>query len=165
MVLVGPSPTDQISHSMQRMHNATVLDEVTLKICLIKISRALLDADVPRVLVDNMERNIQKFINDDLPHGCSKAGKTIQRAAFSEICKMLDPGKSGLVLHTSVVMFIGLHGSEKEAVCVNYVRYHRQKSFNPALVSADTFTPGALDRLKNLDAQHGHSRFTEATWS
>lgn len=71
--------SDQISHSMQRMCKATVLDEITMKICLIKISRALLDADVPTMLVNNMDRNIQKFIND-LPPGC-KDGKIIQRVS------------------------------------------------------------------------------------
>ncbi|CAL9218311.1 unnamed protein product, partial [Arabidopsis halleri] len=127
--------SDQISHSMQRMRKATVLDEITMKICLIKISRALLDADVPTVLVNNMERNIQKFIND-LPPGC-KDGKIIQRvsatlktcilifdiicvkfllklvqAAFNELCKMLDPGKSELLWENSesrVIIYVGLN--------------------------------------------------------
>ncbi|KAL1214826.1 Signal recognition particle subunit SRP54 1 [Cardamine amara subsp. amara] len=152
MVFDGPS--DQIRHSMQRMHKATLLDEVTMKICLIQISPALLDADVPTVLVNNKEINIQKFFND-LPDGC-KDGKIFQRAAFKELCKMLDPGKSGLVLQKNesrVIMFIGLHGSEKDTVCVKYARYHQRMSFKPALVCADTFKPGALDRLNNLAAK------------
>ncbi|XP_024008101.1 signal recognition particle 54 kDa protein 3 [Eutrema salsugineum] len=101
-----------------------------------------------------MEINIQKFIND-LPAGC-KDGKIIQQAIFSELCKMLDPGKSGPVhqrSECSVVMLIGLHGCEKETVCVKYARYHRRMSFKPALVCADTFTPGALDRLNHVAAK------------
>ncbi|EFH70476.1 predicted protein, partial [Arabidopsis lyrata subsp. lyrata] len=138
--------SDQISHSMQRMCKATVLDEITMKICLIKISRALLDADVATVLVNNMERNIQKYINTFLldaktEKSFSEESQQIQAwncdykrvqymilekatdsrkgsgkqpiqklrlnfqrvmcrvAAFNELCKMLDPGKSELACY------------------------------------------------------------------
>lgn len=68
---------EQLGNTMQRMRKATVLDEITLKICLINISRALLEADIPKMLVDKMEISIQKILND-LPAGC-KDSKIIRQ--------------------------------------------------------------------------------------
>ncbi|XP_058075567.1 signal recognition particle subunit SRP54 2-like [Magnolia sinica] len=73
-------------------------------------------------------------------------------AIFSEVCKMLDPGKPSFTPKkgkTSVVMFVGLQGMfGKTTTCTNYGYYHKKKGWKPALVCADIFRAGAFDQLK-----------------
>ncbi|XP_058780453.1 signal recognition particle subunit SRP54 2-like [Vicia villosa] len=140
-----------ISRALQQMNNATVIDEKVLNECLNEITRALLQSDVQFKLVRDMQTNIKKIVNlQDLAAGHNKR-KIIQQAVFSELCKMLDPGKSSFVPQKgkpSVVMFVGLQGSGKTTTCTKYAHHYQKKGWKPALVCADTFRAGAFDQLK-----------------
>ncbi|OIT40382.1 signal recognition particle 54 kda protein 2 [Nicotiana attenuata] len=140
-----------ISRALQQMRNATVVDEKVLNDCLNEINRALLQADVQFQLVRDMTRNNKNIVNfGDLPAGHNKR-KIIQQAVFSELCKILDPGRPSFTpkrRETSVVMFVGLQGSGKTTTCTKYAYCHKQKGWNPALVCADTSRAGAFDQLK-----------------
>ncbi|KAF5185937.1 Signal recognition particle protein [Thalictrum thalictroides] len=140
-----------ITGALKRMSNATIIDEKVLNECLNDITRALLQSDVRFELVLNLQKNIKKIVNlDDLAAGHNKR-KIIQQAVYSELCKILDPGKPPLTPKkgkTSVVMFVGLQGSGKTTTCTKYAYYHQKKGWKPALVCADTFRAGAFDQLK-----------------
>ncbi|KAJ0987053.1 hypothetical protein J5N97_005409 [Dioscorea zingiberensis] len=137
-----------ISHALQQMSNATIIDEKVLSDCLNEISRALLQADVQYKMVHDMQSNIKRIVNfDDLAAGHNKLGiiqqvDFIQQAIFNELCKMLDPGKPSFTPKkgkTSVIMFVGLQGSGKTTTCTQYAYYHQRKGWKPALVCVDTF--------------------------
>ncbi|XP_050363204.1 signal recognition particle 54 kDa protein 2 [Argentina anserina] len=140
-----------ISRALQQMSNATVIDEKVLNECLNEITRALLQSDVQFKLVRDMQTNIKKIVNlEELAAGHNKR-KIIQNAIFTELCKMLDPGKPSFTPKKgkpSVVMFVGLQGSGKTTTCTKYAYYHQKKGWKPALVCADTFRAGAFDQLK-----------------
>ncbi|CAA6656277.1 unnamed protein product [Spirodela intermedia] len=140
-----------ISKALQRMSNATIIDEKVLNECLNEITRALLQADVQFRMVADMQKNIKKVVNlDDLAAGHNKR-RIIQQAVFNELCKMLDPGKPSFTPKKgkpSVIMFVGLQGSGKTTTCTKYAYYHQKKGWKPALVCADTFRAGAFDQLK-----------------
>ncbi|RAL44525.1 hypothetical protein DM860_011802 [Cuscuta australis] len=108
-----------ISHALQQMSNATVVDQKALNDCLNEIARALLQSDVQFRLVGDMQANVKRLVNlDDLAAGHNKR-KIIQQAVFKELCKILDPGKPSFTPKkgkTSVVMFVGLQGSGKTPV-------------------------------------------------
>ncbi|GFP96479.1 signal recognition particle 54 kDa protein 2 [Phtheirospermum japonicum] len=101
----------RIARALQRMHNATIIDEKVMKECLKEITRALLQSDVRIKLVHELKTNIMKIVNlDNQPAGHSKR-KLIQKAIYDELCEMLDPGKPSFTpkkVKTSVVMFVGL---------------------------------------------------------
>eukprot|EP00245_Coleochaete_scutata_P012783 TRINITY_DN5007_c0_g3_i1.p1 TRINITY_DN5007_c0_g3~~TRINITY_DN5007_c0_g3_i1.p1 ORF type:complete len:496 (-),score=143.21 TRINITY_DN5007_c0_g3_i1:19-1506(-) len=141
----------RISRALQQMSNSTVIDEKVLNECLNEITRALLQSDVQFKMVQTLQQNIKKIVNlEDLAAGHNKR-KIIQQAVFSELCNILDAGKTAFVpkkSKPSVVMFVGLQGSGKTTTCTKYAHYYQKKGFKPALVCADTFRAGAFDQLK-----------------
>ncbi|XP_020573399.1 signal recognition particle 54 kDa protein 2 [Phalaenopsis equestris] len=140
-----------ISRALQKMSNATIIDEKVLGECLNEITRALMQADVKFEMIRDMMANIKRIVNlEDLAAGHNKR-RIIQQAVFTELCKMMDPGKPSFTPKkgkTCVVMFVGLQGSGKTTTCTKYAYYHQKKGFKPALVCADTFRAGAFDQLK-----------------
>nr|BAH56850.1 AT1G48900 [Arabidopsis thaliana] len=141
----------RITRAIQQMSNVTIIDEKALNECLNEITRALLQSDVSFPLVKEMQSNIKKIVNlEDLAAGHNKR-RIIEQAIFSELCKMLDPGKPAFApkkAKASVVMFVGLQGAGKTTTCTKYAYYHQKKGYKPALVCADTFRAGAFDQLK-----------------
>uniref|UniRef100_A0ACD5ULL2 Uncharacterized protein n=1 Tax=Avena sativa TaxID=4498 RepID=A0ACD5ULL2_AVESA len=141
-----------ITRALVRMSSATVVDEKALGDCLNEITRALLQSDVRFETVRGVQANIRNIVSlDTLAAGTNKR-RIIQRAVFSELCAMLDPGKPAFVPtkanKPSVVMFVGLQGSGKTTTCAKYARHYHRKGFRPSLVCADTFRAGAFDQLK-----------------
>jgi signal recognition particle subunit SRP54 len=108
-----------ISGALARMSKATVVDEKVLGECLKEITRALLQSDVRFETVRDVQANIKKIVSlDTLAAGTNKR-RIIQQAVFSELCRMLDPGKPAFVPKKgkpSVVMFVGLQG--QSACCI-----------------------------------------------
>uniref|UniRef100_A0A1J3GVJ3 Signal recognition particle 54 kDa protein n=1 Tax=Noccaea caerulescens TaxID=107243 RepID=A0A1J3GVJ3_NOCCA len=141
----------RITRALQQMSNVTIIDEKALNECLNEITRALLQSDVSFPLVREMQSNIKKIVNlEELAAGHNKR-RIIEQAIFSELCKMLDPGKPAFApkkAKPSVVMFVGLQGAGKTTTCTKYAYYHQKKGYKPALVCADTFRAGAFDQLK-----------------
>ncbi|CAN8288488.1 unnamed protein product [Cochlearia groenlandica] len=141
----------RITRALQQMSNVTIIDEKALNECLNEITRALLQSDVSFPLVREMQSNIKKIVNlEELAAGHNKR-RIIEQAIFSELCKMLDPGKPAFApkkAKASVVMFVGLQGAGKTTTCTKYAYYHQKKGYKPALVCADTFRAGAFDQLK-----------------
>ncbi|ESQ30621.1 hypothetical protein EUTSA_v10011425mg [Eutrema salsugineum] len=141
----------RITRALQQMSNVTIIDEKALNECLNEITRALLQSDVSFALVREMQSNIKKIVNlEELAAGHNKR-RIIEQAIFTELCKMLDPGKPAFApkkAKASVVMFVGLQGAGKTTTCTKYAYYHQKKGYKPALVCADTFRAGAFDQLK-----------------
>lgn len=70
---------ESISSALQRMSNATIVDEKVVNDCLKEISRALIQADVEIKLVHGMQTNIKNIVNrDDIASGHNKR-KIIQQ--------------------------------------------------------------------------------------
>ncbi|CAN7094854.1 unnamed protein product [Brassica rapa subsp. narinosa] len=83
----------QIASALQKMSNGTNIDEKVLNECLKEITRGLLHSDVSFPLMREMQNNIKKIVNlEELAAGHNKR-QIIEQAIFSELCKMLDPGK------------------------------------------------------------------------
>ncbi|PWA57935.1 Signal recognition particle 54 kDa protein 2 [Artemisia annua] len=141
----------KISSALQQMTNATTVNQKVFDKCLNEIARALLQNDVQVETVGDLQSNIKRIVNlDGRAEGHNKR-KIIQQAVFSELCKMLDPGKPSFTPkknEPSVVMFVGLQGSGKTTTCTKYAHYYQNKGWKPALVCADTFRAGAFDQLK-----------------
>ncbi|CAH9138570.1 unnamed protein product, partial [Cuscuta epithymum] len=104
---------ESVSRALQRMNNATVIDEKVLNECLNEITRALLQSDVQFKLVRDLQTNIKRIVNlEELAAGHNRR-KIIREAVFDELCNILDPGKPSFTPKkgkTSVVMFVGLQG-------------------------------------------------------
>ncbi|XP_033132452.1 signal recognition particle 54 kDa protein 2 isoform X2 [Brassica rapa] len=158
-----------LARSFEQMRITPILDDTTLKNCSNEIARALLDADFPESLVAEFEGKIQTVIdtNEASEGKCNLIYKVSEirfdcisvliffsfepfQTILEELSTILDPRKSASIQgkNESIVMFIGLQGSEKSYTCARYARYHMTMGFKPALVCADTFAIDAFDLLK-----------------
>lgn len=62
-----------ISRALQKMSNATIIDEKVLGECLNEITRALMQADVKFEMIRDMMANIKRIVNlEDLAAGHNK---------------------------------------------------------------------------------------------
>ncbi|KAL7103705.1 hypothetical protein ACP275_08G196000 [Erythranthe tilingii] len=147
----------RISRVIQQMANAKIIDEKVLSDCLDDIKRALLQADVQFMLVRDLPANIQRSVTLDSIAAAGNDNRNIIKQAISDqLRKILDPGKPSFTPEkgkTSVVMFVGLHGSGKTTTCTKYAHFHQKKGWKPAVVCADTFRAGAFDQLKQNAAK------------
>ncbi|KAM0826419.1 hypothetical protein ACQ4PT_068892 [Festuca glaucescens] len=102
-----------ISRALAQMSNATVVDDKVLSDCLNEITRALLQADVRFQMVRDMQANIRRAVTLETHAAGTDKRRVIQKAVFTELCNMLDPGKPSFVPNKGkpcVVMFVGLQG-------------------------------------------------------
>ena len=103
----------KISGALRNMSNVTVFDDEVLDTCLKDIATALLQADINIKLVKRLRDNVKKAVHlEDMAAGLNKR-KIIEKAVFSELCSMLDPGTEPYQLKkgkSNVVMFVGLQG-------------------------------------------------------
>lgn len=73
----------RIGRSFEEMHKTSNKDWMRLKSCLNEITCALLDADFPRLAVDEIERKSQEIIN--LPRASKKKGKLIYEVTIDSL--------------------------------------------------------------------------------
>jgi len=140
-----------INAAIQKMSNATIIDEDVLKDMLNEISRALLNSDVNVRLVKQLRENIKSVVDfDEMAAGLNKR-RIIQKSVFTELCKLVDPTKQPYKPKKgkqNVIMFVGLQGSGKTTTCTKLAYYYKRKNWKACLVCADTFRAGAFDQLK-----------------
>ena len=106
----------QISSALRRMSDATLLDKNVIDACLKDVCTALLQADVNVKLVGELRKNIRNALDADEEKAGVNKRRTIEKAVFKELVKMLDPGKKPFTPEkgtSSVVMFVGLQGAGK----------------------------------------------------
>eukprot|EP00959_Pyramimonas_sp_CCMP1952_P136551 2857771-Pyramimonas_sp.AAC.2 len=106
----------QISSALRRMSDATLLDKGVIDACLKDVCTALLQADVNVKLVGELRKNIRNALDADEEKAGVNKRRTIEKAVFKELVKMLDPGKKPYTPEkgtSSVVMFVGLQGAGK----------------------------------------------------
>ena len=135
------------------------------------VSRALLAADVPVHLVQQLRQNVlakvEPLLPDDeddennngpTPQHMARTQKLVQQAVVQELVSLLTPRDptSGQPVHPyklrkgkpNVVLFVGLQGAGKTTTIAKYCRHYQRRGYKTAMVCADTFRAGALDQLK-----------------
>eukprot|EP00053_Salpingoeca_punica_P008441 m.75773 g.75773 ORF g.75773 m.75773 type:complete len:532 (+) comp14608_c0_seq1:128-1723(+) len=141
----------RITGALRSMANSNVIDEEVFDAMLKEICAALLESDVNVKLVFNMRKNLKSVIDfEEMAAGLNKR-RIIQKAVFSELCKLVDPGVkpwTPVKNKNNVIMFVGLQGSGKTTTCTKLAYYYLRKGWKTCLVCADTFRAGAFDQLK-----------------
>jgi len=148
----------KISHALRSMANVTLVDETVLDACLKEICTALIQSDINIKLVKGLRDSVKRQVKlEEMAAGLNKR-KIIEKAVFTELCAMLDPGIKPYRLQkgkSNVVMFVGLQGNGKTTTCTKYAYLNKRKGYRPALVCADTFRAGAFDQLKQNATKAG----------
>lgn len=116
----------RIRNAIGKLGQATIINEDELNAMLKEVCGALIESDVNVKLVAQLRDNIKKTINfDDMAGGVNKR-RLIQRAVFTELMKLVDPGTAPYQPtkgKPNVIMFVGLQGAGKTTTCtkVNFV--------------------------------------------
>lgn len=81
---------DRLAGAFEQLRETSMMDETALNGCLNEITCALLDADLPRCLVNEMESKSQRIIN--LPPACNKGKLIYQVTAINYIdsCNLMS---------------------------------------------------------------------------
>ncbi|EGD80984.1 signal recognition particle protein [Salpingoeca rosetta] len=141
----------KIKGALWNMTSATVIDEEVFDELVKDICRALIESDVQVGLVSKLRNNIKAAVQfDDSGAGVNRR-RQIQRAVFTELCKLVDPGVTPWKPkknQPNVIMFVGLQGSGKTTTCTKLAYHYQRRGWKACLVCADTFRAGAFDQLK-----------------
>ena len=139
--------------ALKKVFRATVVDEASVKELVRDIQRALLQADVNVKLVVDISKRIEdRALKEKVPPGISRREHVI-KVVYEELTRFLgekpvpmkvEPGKK------NVIMLVGIQGSGKTTAAAKLARYFQKRGLQAALVSVDTYRPGAYAQLQQL---------------
>uniref|UniRef100_A0A7S1CI41 Signal recognition particle 54 kDa protein n=1 Tax=Bicosoecida sp. CB-2014 TaxID=1486930 RepID=A0A7S1CI41_9STRA len=141
----------KITSALRKVATATRVDDALLREVLNEVGRALLEADVSPRLIRKLQDNVRMQANLEDSAAGHQQNRVVQRAVYSELVNMLDPGRDAFKPkkgQSNVIMFVGLQGAGKTTTVAKYAYYYQQKGWKVAMVCADTFRAGAFDQLR-----------------
>ncbi len=147
------------------IRRAPLIDKRTLDEIIREIQRTLLKADVSVELILDLSNRIRKRVLEEKgPPGFSKR-EILIKILYEELVRILG-GKERYELplrrgKTYVLMLVGIQGSGKTTTAAKIAYHYMRKGFKVALVSADTYRPGAYDQLEQLSRQIGVPMYGE----
>ncbi|MGQ9788107.1 MAG: signal recognition particle protein Srp54 [Candidatus Hadarchaeaceae archaeon] len=143
--------------ALQKITRAAYVDERAVKDLVREIQRALLQADVNVELVLSLTKRIEKrALGEKLPPAMSRKEHII-KIVYDELSAFLGkPASLQLEAGKSkVLLMVGLQGSGKTTSVAKLAAYFKKRGYKPAIVSADTYRPGAYEQLNQLGVQIG----------
>ena len=142
--------------ALRKVIRAPVVDEALVKELIRDFQRALLQADVNVRLVMELSQNIEKrALNEELPSGISRREHVV-KVVYDELTKFVGEKPEELKIQPSkqnIIMLVGIQGSGKTTQAAKLARYYQKRGFKTALITCDTFRPGAYNQLKQLAEQ------------
>jgi signal recognition particle subunit SRP54 len=139
--------------ALKKVFRASVVDEASVKELVRDIQRALLQADVNVKLVVDISKRIEdRALKEKVPPGISRREHVV-KVVYEELTRFLgekpvplkvEPGKK------NVIMLVGIQGSGKTTAAAKLARHFQKRGLQTALVSVDTYRPGAYAQLQQL---------------
>lgn len=143
--------------ALQKITKSGRVDEKAVKSLAKDIQKALLQADVNvQLVLDLTQRIEERALEEEAPSGVSRK-EHIVTIVYEEIANFLgESTELDLDREEPVrVLMIGLQGSGKTTSAAKLASYYKKRGYNPALVCADTYRPGAYEQLKQLSGEIG----------
>jgi signal recognition particle subunit SRP54 len=144
-----------LENIMRKLRGLPQIDKDTINAIIQDLQRALLSADVKVELVFQMTENIKKdAMNTELKRARRK--DYVVKLVHDELVKTIGgkpapirikPGKS------NVILLVGIQGSGKTTTVAKLARYYKNKGYKVAVVTTDTWRPGAYEQLVQLSSQ------------
>jgi len=143
--------------AIDRLRGAIFIDERTIKEVIRDIQRALLLADVDVELVLELSKRIERRLKkEEPPPGFTRRDLAL-KIVYEELVRILGgERRAELTIKGKkpyIILLVGIQGSGKTTTAAKLAYYLKKKGYNPALVCADNFRPGAYDQLKQLAEQ------------
>ena len=139
--------------SLKKILRVSSIDEAAVKELIRDLQRALLQADVNvRLVLDLSKRVEDRALREKIPPGISRREHVI-KVVYEELTRFL--GEKPVPLRVkpgrrNVFMLVGIQGSGKTTTAAKLARYFQKRGYKTALISADTYRPGAYAQLQQL---------------
>ena len=147
----------QLDNAIRRIRRLPMVDKDAIDILIKDLQRSLLTADVKVELVFQMTENIKKeATNTKLQK--AKRKDFIIKLVHDELINLLGgkpapirikPGKK------NVILLVGIQGSGKTTTVGKLAKYYKSKGYKVAVLTTDTWRPGAYEQLVQLTKQIG----------
>jgi len=142
--------------ALRKVFRAPIVDEATVKELVRDFQRALLHADVNVTLVLEMSKRIEdRALKEKVPPGISRREHVI-KVVYEELTRFLGEKPVPLKIEPAkkrVLMLVGIQGSGKTTGTAKLARFLQKRGLKTALVSVDTYRPGAYAQLQQLAKQ------------
>jgi signal recognition particle subunit SRP54 len=142
--------------ALRKVFRAPIVDEATVKELVRDFQRALLHADVNVTLVLEMSKRIEdRALKEEVPPGISRREHVI-KVVYEELTRFLGEKPVPLKIEPAkkrVLMLVGIQGSGKTTGTAKLARFFQKRGLKTALVSVDTYRPGAYAQLQQLAKQ------------
>ncbi|MEM2917255.1 MAG: signal recognition particle protein Srp54 [Candidatus Bathyarchaeia archaeon] len=140
-------------NALRKVFRAAVVDEATVKELVRDLQRVLLQADVNVQLVLEISKRIEdRALKEKVPPGVSRKEHVI-KVVYEELTRFLGEKPATLKIEPGkrkVLMLVGIQGSGKTTAAAKLARYFQKRGLKVALVTVDTYRPGAYAQLQQL---------------
>ena len=145
----------QLDNAIRRIRRLPMVDKDAISALIQDLQRSLLSADVKVELVFQMTENIKKEATNTTLQK-AKRKDFIIKLVHDELIHLLGgrpapirikPGKK------NVILLVGIQGSGKTTTVGKLAKYYNSKGYKVAVLTTDTWRPGAYEQLVQLTKQ------------
>ncbi|MEB3807223.1 MAG: signal recognition particle protein Srp54 [Desulfurococcales archaeon] len=122
------------------------------------LQRELIKADVNVKLVFQLTKKIKERASKEKPPPGASRREWFIKIVYEELAKLFGGDKQPKVTPPKtpwIILLVGVQGSGKTTTAGKLAYYYTRRGYRVALISTDTYRPGALDQLKTLADQAG----------
>jgi signal recognition particle subunit SRP54 len=146
-----------LDNAIRKIRRLPEVDKDTINALIQELQRSLLSADVRVELVFEMTENIKKeAMNTELQK--AKRKDFIIKLIHDQLIKVLGGKKAPIRIKPekkNVILLVGIQGSGKTTTVGKLAQYYKGKGFKVAVLTTDTYRPGAYEQLVQLTNQIG----------
>ncbi|NHJ23341.1 MAG: signal recognition particle protein [Candidatus Lokiarchaeota archaeon] len=144
-----------LENIMRKLRGLPQIDKDTINAIIQDLQRALLSADVKVELVFQMTENIKKdAMNTELKRARRK--DFVVKLVHDELVKTIGGKPAPIRIKSgksNVILLVGIQGSGKTTTVAKLARFYKNKGYKVAVVTTDTWRPGAYEQLVQLSTQ------------
>jgi signal recognition particle subunit SRP54 len=134
-----------------------MVDKDAINALIQDLQRSLLTGDVKVDLVYQMTENIKKEATDTKLQK-AKRKDFIIKLVHDELINLLGGRPAPIRIKTgkkNVILLVGIQGSGKTTTVGKLAKYYKSKGYKVAVLTTDTWRPGAYEQLVQLTTQIG----------
>lgn len=155
--------SERLSQAVKNLRGLNRLSESNIQETLEQIRKALLEADVALVAVDQFIGDVRQKVIGQATIGKTQPGETLIKLVQDELTHLLGDAQSEINLNApSPIVFLmaGLQGSGKTTSVAKLARWLQDNKKKTVMVtSADVYRPAAIEQLATLAKQVGAQYF------
>ncbi len=146
-----------IDNAIRKIRRLPKVDKDAINALVQELQRNLLTADVKVEIVFQMTENIKKEAMNTNLKG-SRRKDFVIKLVHDELIKTIGGKKAPIRIKTgkkNIILLVGIQGSGKTTTVGKLAHFYKGKGFKVAVLTTDTWRPGAYEQLEQLTKQLG----------